>query len=421
MAGTRVPDKEMREFARVASVTLKNDGSYNIRRIAETFNISRATVKRRIDVIRDGLYPGITLGESDVISDPSDIQIAKLKDELRKTRKQLSDQTRENLDEEKIKIILNTLSEATEQPPDWIIQTDTRSKDPHVPVTMWADWHGGETIDPAEVNHINEFNTEVLERRVQRLIERTIHLCDNWGPGNYPGIIINLVGDFISGELHPELEKSDELARIPATLYMRDILCEALHEMADHFGKVFVPCVSGNHGRDTKRPEYKGYLKHNFDWLIYQLLIRHFADDDRITFMVPDSNECLYRVFSNRFLLAHGDMLGATGGDGIIGAIGPIMRGEFKTRGQQAAIGRDYDTLLIGHYHQELYLPQVRVANSLKGFDEYAKNKLRAKPSVPSQPLWFEHPVYRSVAYYNIQLEKPFKERPVSEWVTWKE
>ncbi|OYX81959.1 MAG: hypothetical protein B7Y84_20190, partial [Azorhizobium sp. 32-67-21] len=99
-----------------------------------------------------------------------------------------------------------------------------------------------------------------------------------------------------------------------------------------------------------------------------------------------------YRIFSQRYLALHGDMLGVKGGDGIIGAIGPIMRGEVKTRGQAASSGRDYDVLLMGHWHQELWLPRAIVANSLKGFDEFAKNALRAPPSEPSQPLWFVHP-----------------------------
>ena len=53
---------------------------------------------------------------------------------------------------------------------------------------------------------------------------------------------------------------------------------------------VFVPCTAGNHGRDTPKPEYKGYLHHNFDWLIYQLLQREFANDKRVTFQIDPSS-----------------------------------------------------------------------------------------------------------------------------------
>jgi hypothetical protein len=55
-----------------------------------------------------------------------------------------------------------------------------------------------------------------------------------------------------------------------------------------------------------------------------------------------------YRVYGLRFLLNHGDMLGVKGGDGIIGAIGPIMRGEIKKSGQSAALGLEYDINIMG-------------------------------------------------------------------------
>lgn len=418
MAGTKTSDYDIARTIELAKEHVKDDGSPNIRKIAGLLGVSRGTVRGRLANIENGNYEGFSLDKQAVGSE-SDLAIARLRKELRETRRQLSNATQDTLDSEAIKLILGNLAETSPNPPDWIVKSKIKSKDVHVPMTMWGDWHAGEVVKADEVNGINEFNTAILEERVQRLVEREIHLCEHWGPGNYPGMVINLVGDFISGELHPELQKTDELARIPATLFVRDLLVWALSEMADHFGKLFVPCVSGNHGRDTKKPEYKGYLNHNFDWLIYQLLERHFMDDKRVQFMIPDSNECLYKVFDHGFLLNHGDMLGATGGDGIIGVIGPIMRGGFKTMMQSASMGREYTTLLIGHYHQELWLPSVVVSNSLKGFDEYARLKLRAKPSTPSQPLWFEHPVHGSVSYHNVTVEEPIKQQGGPEWVSW--
>src|SRR5260370_4938782 len=85
---------------------------------------------------------------------------------------------------------------------------------------------------------------------------------------------------------------------------------------------------------------------------------------------IRPSNDVHYRVYGLRFLLNHGDMLGVKGGDGIIGAIVPIMRGEIKKSGQSAALGLEYDINIMGHWHQELMLPRAIVCNTLKGFDE---------------------------------------------------
>jgi hypothetical protein len=107
-----------------------------------------------------------------------------------------------------------------------------------------------------------------------------------------------------------------------------------------------------------------------FDYLISRIVERHFADDPDVRVDIRDSNDVHYRVYALRFLLNHGDMLGVKGGDGIIGAIGPIMRGEIKKSGQSAALGLEYDINIMGHWHQELMLPRAIVCNTLKGFDE---------------------------------------------------
>jgi len=344
--------------------------------------------------------------------------IQSLNDEITRLKAELRAAYRASAEEDAILNLIGAMAKAPENPPTWLAAPRVRKlkPTPEVPVANWSDWHLGEVIQPGAVNGYNAFNTEIGRARVRRLVEHTIDLCQNHGPGNYPGIVLNLLGDFISGGLHPELAKTDELARIPAALEARDLLVWAIERMADTFGQVFLPCVSGNHGRDTMKPEFKGYLHHNFDWLVYQLLRRHFERDKRVSFLIESSNEAYYSVFGLRILAVHGDMLGVKGGDGIIGAIGPIMRGEIKTRGQAISLGRPFDLLVMGHWHQELWLPRALVNNSLKGFDEYAKDSLRAVPSQPSQSLFFVHPKRGITSRWSVLVDEP-RERENTGWV----
>jgi hypothetical protein len=60
-------------------------------------------------------------------------------------------------------------------------------------------------------------------------------------------------------------------------LVCRDLLVWALDAMAERFGKVYVPCAAGNHGRNTLKPEFKRYVYKNFDWMITKLLEAHYA------------------------------------------------------------------------------------------------------------------------------------------------
>jgi len=193
-------------------------------------------------------------------------------------------------------------------------------------------------------------------------------------------------------------------------------------QMATSFGKLFVPCVVGNHGRSTKKMQMKERVFTSHEWNVYCGVARHFRRSKHVQFSIPETADCAFNIFGHRYLLTHGDSLGTKGGDGIIGALGPIMRGTLKTHRSEAQIGRDFDTLLIGHWHQYITLPGLIVNNSLKGYDEFAHLVLRAPYSRPSQALWFTHPEHGLTAHWQVYLEKQLaplaEEKP---WVSWQD
>ena len=191
--------------------------------------------------------------------------------------------------------------------------------------------------------------------------------------------------------------------------------------MAAKFGKAFDPCVVGNHGRSTKKMQMKQRVFTSHEWNIYCSLERYFRKSKHIQFMIPPEADAFFTVFGHRFMLTHGDSLGVKGGDGIIGALGPIMRGNLKTHRSEAEIDRDFDTMVIGHWHQYLTLPGLIVNNSFKGYDEYARLGLRAPYSRPSQALWFTHPEHGITAHWQVYLEKLRTANTDMKWLEWQE
>lgn len=383
--------------------------------------VHRLTVQKMLKQAKTdfNLEPDWSLYSPEEVADDKDPRIiTALRTENNELKRRIKEAHLGSLNDDAIKEILGGIVAAPAEPPKWLLSTkSTKGSSPEVPITIWSDWHCGESVSLSETNNVNEYSKEIFLQRTKRLCERTIDLCINHGPGRYPGIVINILGDMVSGGLHPELKATDEEEVIPAVLTCRDTLITCLEAMIETFGQVYCPCTSGNHGRATHKPEFKRYVYKNFDWLIYQLLARHFAGRKEIVFDIPDSNEVYYRVFSTRYLAMHGDMMGAKGGDGIIGSIGPISRGEMKVGRQQSVIGRDYDILLCGHWHQTLWLPRVIVNNTIKGWDEYAQKSLRAPPSVPSQSLWFEHPRWGKTMHREVFVEDPDTEDDVP-WVS---
>lgn len=344
-----------------------------------------------------------------------------LEHDLRYSRERQRKAEGDELTAERVREAIFGLAAETPAPPEWLIEAPSGGSAPGVPVAFWSDWHWSEKVRRQEVGGVNEYSCEIARARVRRLVESTISLCfDHMVRPEYPGIVIPLGGDMTSGDIHEELAQTNEISTLQTVIELADVLTWALRTMVSHFHRVFVPCVVGNHGRNTKRPRMKGRTFTNFDWLLYCLLERAFKDDPRVRFQIPEGADAMFQIYDRRFLLTHGDALGVKGGDGIIGALGPIMRGKIKLANSEAQIGRDFDTLMMGHWHQYITLPGLVVNGSLKGYDEFARLALRAPYQRPTQALFFVHRKHGLTCHWPVFLEStPAKDDAA--WLSWRD
>lgn len=350
-------------------------------------------------------------------------EAAKLKVELAAARRDIKALQKEHDTAETIRTLIYNLAARTPDPPKWLTPKRAETGKRGCPVTLWSDWHFGEVVDPIEVGGANEFNADVAAARAKRLVDTISDLCFNHmgrADTNYPGIVVCLGGDMISGDIHEELFATNDRTTQQCINDLTDILASALEELADRFSRVFVPCVVGNHGRASRKPRMKGRVYTSHEWNIYCNLERHFRRDPRVQFLIPGETDAYFKVYDHRFLLTHGDSLGVKGGDGIIGAIGPIMRGSIKIRNSEVEIGRQVDTILMGHWHQMLWLPGAIVNGALKGYDEFARLALRAPYSRPSQALFFVHPEHGITARWEVFLDGQRNAEP-REWLSWQD
>jgi predicted phosphodiesterase len=338
--------------------------------------------------------------------------------DLRRTRDRLQ---KEADTAEEIRRVIYEIKECDPEPPAWISKLTGPNGKRGGPVTIWSDWHWGETVSKAEVGGVNEFNAGIARKRAKALVERTIDLSFNHmgrAKTEYPGLVLCLGGDMISGDIHEELMVTNDRTPLQAVNDLTDCLAGGIDALATKFGKVFIPCVAGNHGRNTHKIRAKGHLYTNYDWNIYCNLARYYRGNKHVQFLIPPENDAFFNVYGHRFLLTHGHTLGVKGGDGIIGAIGPIMRGRIKVGRSETQVGRDFDTLLMGHWHQMLWLPGCIVNGALKGYDEYARLFLRAPYAQPSQALFFVHPEHGLTAKWEVFLDKQRRTTDNKDWVT---
>lgn len=326
--------------------------AYALRRDADLAGmLDGAPVDRRLGAAsRRSVQPASVQPDKPAAPAPADVLA-----EVRALRSRLARAESDGLTDEWVKAKLGSLAAdcAKTPPPVWLVREPRRGGTVSVPTLFASDWHWGEVVDPAEINGVNAFNLEIAHQRARTMVERAVSLLrKNVAGAHYPGIVFALGGDMVSGDIHDELSQTNDVPMLPIVLDLVSVLAWAIKALADEFGAVFLPCVAGNHGRMTRKPRAKQRAHTNFDWLTYQLLASRFAGDKRVSFLIPDGPDASWRVFGVRYCLTHGDQF--RGGDGMIGALGPVARGDKRKRSRNGQIDMGYDVLLMGHWHQLL-------------------------------------------------------------------
>lgn len=345
---------------------------------------------------------------------PAD-RIAELQQEVKNLRAALRDSQTEELTRKAVRKHIFGLRDTPAAPPKWLVKMPRKAA--HVlgvPTLFLSDWHWGECVAPSEVDFANEFNLPIAQDRARRVTESAVRLLTQHLTGaEYPGIVVALGGDMVTGDIHEELTATNDAPIMPTVVDLFENLTAALSLLADTFGSVFVVAVTGNHGRNTRKIQAKQRYATNFDWLVYQLLEVRFRDDPRLTFHIPDASDAHYRIYGHRYLLTHGDQF--RGGDGLIGPLGPVTRGRHKKQSRDASLQKSWDTMLCGHFHTLMQLPHLIVNGSLKGLDEYAfANNFSFER--PAQACWITHPQHGITFQMPVYADEP-KAAAGAEWV----
>ena len=310
--------------------------------------------------------------------------------ELTGLRAQVKELAQEAVDTTRLRTLIHGVKETSLNPPKWLARKKATTIH-GTPTLFLSDLHWGERVFPVQVNGSNEYNLVIARERLKRVITSSVRLLrDYLTGGEYDGFVLPLGGDMVSGNIHEELRETNDAQILACVVDLYENLVAAIELLADEFGRVFVPCVVGNHGRLDKKPRAKGASRDNFEWILYQFLYKHFKSDKRVTIVVSESLDYLYKVHNTTYLLTHGDQF--RGGSGISGPMTPWALGDHRKRKRQDAINQPYDVMIFGHWHQLFWGNGTFICNgSLKGYDEYA---FRSNFSFQAamQALWVTHP-----------------------------
>ena len=158
------------------------------------------------------------------------------------------------------------LSEVVPEPPSFIPAAHGASASEAI-ILMATDWQWGEVVDLHSMDGVNCYNVEIARRRAERLFKSALELSTTYWTGPPPQrLILILGGDMISGEIHEELAKTNELLSLPALKDVTGYIIAGINLLLDKLDcPIDVIVIPGNHGRTTRRPESKLYVTTNYD------------------------------------------------------------------------------------------------------------------------------------------------------------
>ena len=231
-----------------------------------------------------------------------------------------------------------------------------------------GDWHYGLEVD----NEWNEFNTEIAKNRIVKLIAYTKQYCKRH---DVTHLIINGLGDYISGDIHLPLRIRSREDVITQTMTVSEILAEMLVDLQREGLDITFLTVYGNHGRVMPNKKESVPLE-NFERLVDWYLQSRLERYDKIHLRTNFENA--------RDMIAY-DINGWT-----IGVVHGEHDGVQKAAQHFTMMNRKpFDLIITGHKHHlsaEETNGCIVIGNpSLIGVDDYAQS-LRAT-SYPAQTL----------------------------------
>lgn len=242
-----------------------------------------------------------------------------------------------------------------------------------------SDWHVEELVDPKTVNELNEYNPDISAARAERFFKAGLRLTQIIQQDvTVNNIVLPLLGDFITNQLHDDAAETNERLPMDAVLMAQSYIASGLNFLLENSDcKIRVPCHSGNHGRTTERVHMGGEAGHSLEYFMYRNLEHHFRNESRIEFDVSLAYHSYMEIYGKTIRFHHGHAMRYYGGIG--GIYIPVHKAIAQwNKARPASLD------VFGHFHQ-LRDGGIFVSNgSLIGWSPYSM-RIKADYEEPKQ------------------------------------
>jgi len=281
------------------------------------------------------------------------------------------------------------LAEAATPPVTYYPEKSHRAGGERSALLHISDMHLGEHVDIEEMDGLNSYNPDICQNRMRRLFQTAGSLLtEHWKGDPLEELVVVFGGDMISGIIHDELLRTNDLTSVGQVDMAASILAGGLQYLRKVLPRtpMRVYTTPGNHSRLQQKPSVKTQGIDSYDTLISWMVERHVAHDDGIEFFYSGSGEALFNIYGWWVMAQHGHM-GAGGTGGLYGPAYKQVRSMYKAHWTYARRGRGFHYAIEGHNHTTTHLPFGIANGSVIGYNEYAGHKLKADPEVAKQNL----------------------------------
>lgn len=282
----------------------------------------------------------------------------------------------------------------------------TSKRRPQTAFQLISDAHIGAHIDPEETGGLGNYSYEIFQERLEKLGKGVRSIVNNYHRPVHPvpRLVMPMLGDMIENiEIFGSQLEGVDLSLAKQFLFAIDDLSRFIVEMLDTFETIFVPVITGNHGRLGRKGQHKRHL--NWDYLIGEMIKRKLEPyRDRIEIQVPKSSFAIIEVEGYRWLLRHGDGIKSWGGIPFYG----IQRSTGRWIAIQASVGQRFDYMAMGHFHTPAHLPFTGGETVINGcFPGTSDFGIEVVEDVtrPMQFFGMMHPEHGLAARYPIYLD----------------
>jgi transposase-like protein len=421
-----MPNRIRKHFAKDEWKRLQDDyaaGNGSRIEIAARHNVNPGTLPNWMSV--DGIaYGSTSKASAPVVLTHEEIDTQVVHDrellakdaEIRFLKAKYNSAIRLGLTEDALKDILRDTVEALPvldpDPPK--VPSKTLSSGKHVLVAQVSDIHAGEVVDPAAMYGTGNYNMDVFQQRAGLWVERLLLLTEiKQSRLTIETLQILMDGDMISGIIHDELERTNQVNVVEQVRMVAVTMAIAISQVASRFKETKVSCTKGNHGRIKQKKEAKD--SPSWDNIAYEFMAFLLRDHGHIKFEIAPAKFTVTPVLNENILHFHGDGIRSWNGFPWYGADRAIKRMREMLQANNVL----FTSVAISHFHVPMtYLMPTGlwlVNGNWKGGDEYVIDQLFTGIA-PTQNFSLVHEehgfVDTSLIYLNGQTPKHAKAFP---------